>query len=320
MIRFLDHAWHLAHSYRLHALPATFAYYPVGTRQWDQDIRPQPPNFRGEVTEPNPNDYDVILSHLDNWVDRSLLRATPFRLMNLIGMEAGDDAVRITIMHGTPDNEQNRRNIVRLLDNAPGGPPFLVCNSRAAAEGWGLGPSRSRAIIHGYDTAEFWSYKERIKLAATVCSAGDMSRIYHGVPLLERVRQAVPVLWVGHNGDREYFPTYVEYRDFLASLLVYVHPGQASPMPGARTEAMLSGCCVVTTSNNDAAQYIEHGVTGFLCDEAGDMIETIRMLLADPARAYRVGKAGREAARHFFDKDRFVADWLDLLGGLGVRG
>ena len=88
MLRILDHAWHQAHSYRLHALPAHFDYFPVGTRYWDPEIRPIPPNFGGMVADPDLASYDVVLSHLDNWCDRSELRATPFRILNLMAMGA----------------------------------------------------------------------------------------------------------------------------------------------------------------------------------------------------------------------------------------
>lgn len=319
MLRILDTAWHLAHSYRLHALPARFDYFQVGVRHWDEEIRPKPPNFGGEVADPDPSTYDLFLSHLDNWCDRSELRGTPFRVMNAIASLA-PHTPRVCIMHGTPDDEINRQRIVRILDSSIGigGSPFLVTNSQTAYEQWGLGPDRSRAIIHGYDVDEFDSSNERQIWAITVCSAGEISRTYHGVPMLERVRREVPVIWLGLKGDLPYFTSYEEYRDFLAHSLIYVHTGQRSPMPGARTEAMLSGCCIVTTSNQDADQYIEHGVTGFLCDTAMEMAETIKELLADPKRAYQVGKQGREVARACFHKDRFVDDWLALLRDLGV--
>lgn len=318
MLRILDHAWHQPHSYRLHALPATFDYYLVGSRTWDERVRPVPPNWRGFVCDPDPAEYDLILSHIDNWVDRSPLRATPFRVMNLIAKGA-PGVPRVCIMHGTPDNEENRQNITRILDDAPGGAPFMVCNSQQAYEDWGLGPERSRAIIHGYDVDEFWSSNRRTICAITVCSAGEISRSYHGVPLLERIRRDVPVVWCGENGDIPPFPSYEQYREWLATSLIYVHTGQRSPMPGGRTEAMLSGCCVVSTSNNDADTYIEHGETGFLCDTAVEMIETLKMLLAEPEQAYRVGKRGREAARVLFAADCFIADWMRLLDDLGVH-
>jgi len=317
MLKFLDHAWHLVHSYRMHALPARIDYFPVGDRYWDEEIRPTPSNHGGMVPNPDLREYDVILSHFDNWCDRTPLRGTLYRIMNLLALKA-PQAARVTIMHGTPDDGGNRERIVRMLDLAPGGPPFLVVNSEQAYREWGLGPDNSRAIIHGYDVDEFYSNKEKKVWAITVCSAGDMSREYHGVPMLEAVKRRVPVIWCGLHGDIPYFKSHRAYRDFLAESLIYVHTGQRSPMPGARTEAMLSGCCIVTTSNNDADRYIENGVTGFLCDTAAEMIETIKMLLADPHKAYKVGKAGREAARHFFHKDRYVADWLQLLADLGV--
>ena len=317
-LRILDFCWHVVHGYRLCALPATFEYFtPLGVRYWSESIRPKPINFLGYVEHPDVESYDVILSHLDNWCDRAKMRGTPFRIMNLIGM--GSRAARITVMHGTPDDEGNRQRIARMFELAPGGPPFMVCNSQQACQDWGFGPEHSRAIIHGYDVDEFSSSKERQTWAVTICSAGTISRTYHGVPLLERIKREVPVIWVGLNGDLPYFDSYAEYRDFLSHSLIYVHTGQRSPMPGARTEAMLSGCCIVTTSNNDAGKYIEHGVTGFLCDTAQEMIGTLQALLADPAKAYRVGKRGREAARVFFDKGRYVSDWLNLLGDLGVN-
>lgn len=320
MIRILDHAWHQAHSYRLHALPAQIDYFPIGVRGWDPAIRPQPANWGGFVSNPNLAEYDVIMSHYDNWCDhrRGELRGTPFRIMNLMAMDA-PQAARVCIMHGSPDDDGNRQRLVRMLDLSPGGPPFLVLNSKQAYRAFGLGPERSRAIWHGYDVDEFWSSKERQCWAVTVCSAGDISRVYHGVPMLEAVRQRAPVIWFGYNGDLPYFKSYQAYREFLSTTLIYVHCGQGSPMPGARTEAMLSGCCVVTTSNHDAGEVIEHGETGFLCDSAEEMAETIQMLLVDPRRAYLVGQRGREVARALFEKERFVADWLNLLEELGVE-
>ena len=153
MLKILDHAWHQAHSYRLHALPATFEYYPVGSRYWEPSIRPRPDNFRGIISRDELADrYDVILSHLDNWVIGSPLRATPFRAMNIIAQRY-PNAARVCIMHGTPDNPENKAAVNRLIDSSPGGPPFLVCNSQQAYREWGRGPDRSRAIIHGYDTS-----------------------------------------------------------------------------------------------------------------------------------------------------------------------
>ena len=318
MLRILDHAWHQAHSYRLHALPAEFWFLLVGYRTWDESQRPMPANFRGFVWPQGLLfDFDLVLSHLDNWCDvRYPLRAMPYRLMNLLAAWHYPGVPRVAIMHGTPDDEGNRAGVLNLLARTPGGAPFLVCNSRQACEEWGLGPERSRAIVHGYDVDEFWSSNTRRRQTITVCSGGGMSREYHGIPLLERIRRDVPVTWIGSRGDRGFFLDYRAYREYLATALIYLHTGKRSPMPGARTEAMLSGCCIVTTGNHDVRDFVEHGYTGFISDSAEELIEILKQLLADPKRAYRVGRRGREVAREKFARDRYVADWLALIGDL----
>ena len=319
-LQILDHPWHQAHSYRLHALPAEFWYcWFGGGRTWDEAQRPIPPNFRGFVQDSGWTYYDLILCHLDNWCDhRYPLRGLPYRLMNLMATEKYPDAPRVAIMHGTPDDEENRQQIRRLLADTAGGSPFVVTNSPQAYREWGLGPEHSRAILHGYDVDEFWSEKTRRLEVIAVCSGGGMSRDYHGIPTLERIRREVPVTWIGARGDIERLPNYDEYRAYLATALVFLHTGRRSPMPGARTEAMLSGCCVVSTDNHGAGDFIEHGYSGFLTDDAEEMICILKGLLERPEVAYRIGQRGREVARQRFNKERFVADWLDLWANLGV--
>ena len=71
---------------------------------------------------------------------------------------------------------------------------------------------------------------------------------------------------------------------------------------------------MVTVPGNDVEEYIEHGQTGFIAHTYEGARDTLRMLLRDPGMAWEIGQAGREAARRFFHKDRFVEDWLEMLG------
>lgn len=303
------------------ALPDTeFYYLAVGHRGWDVHIRPRPTNFKGFVPVEDCPRPDLVLCHLDNWCDdRVPLRATPYRIVNLVASRLWPDVPRVVIMHGSPDDADNRFKILRLLDNTPGGPPFMVCNSQQAYHEWGLGPERSRAIIHGYTVDEFFSERTRRLEVITVCTGGNISREYHGIPLLERIQREVPVTRIGgRSADIAKMSSYLQFRQYLASALIYLHTGQRSPMPGARSEAMLSGCCVVSTDNHDAGAYIRHGHTGFLSNNAGALIDTLAMLLRDPRTAYEIGRNGREAAREFFDSRRFASDWLKLFEYLGA--
>lgn len=310
-MKILDYAWHQPHSYRLmQALhDCEFYFLKVGPRTWKESLRPRPPNFQGFVKIYEPGRYDVAILHLDQWCDSHALRGYPFRLVDGLVQ----DISKIVIMHGTPDDPENRQRILKLI-----GDNYLICNSRQAYRQWGLGPERSRAILHGYNVDEFRSEKTRRMEVITVCSGGQISREYHGIPLLERMKCDVPITWFGERGDLPFFSDYDGYRTYLAGALIYFHPGQRSPMPGSRTEAMLSGCCVVSADNQDAGQYIQHGQTGFLSNDFVELRDILRALLAEPHRAYEVGKRGREMAREVFTLENLRRQWLSLFEDLEV--
>jgi len=323
-LKILDYSWHQVHLYRMaQALPATFTVVGVKVPHWNTAQRPIPDNVRlvgiHEFDE-DVTGYDVAILHLDQWVDRLNLRASPFRWMR----ETTREIPQVVIMHGTPDNPQNRKGVLRLIGDLP-----VVCNSRQAAREWDGGEGRLdryglpqfRAIIHGY-TDEFFYYplSYRSLGAITICSGGDMSRWYHGLSLVERLKREVPLTWYGPRGDQPWRPNYTSYRGLLASALIYFSPTRRGPMPGSRTEAMLSGCCVVSVSGQDAEDYIETGVNGFIVRTYSEAVECLRWLLENPEAAYRVGLQGRKDALKFFDHRRYAANWVMHLMRMGIGG
>ena len=322
-MKILDYPWHQAHLYRLaRALPATFTVATIRTPAWNTAQRPIPDNVSfvdWDTLAQAPHAYDGAILHLDNWCDRLNLRALPFRQMR--ALTAG--LPQVIIMHGTPDSEKNRRAILRLMDNLP-----VVCNSHQAAREWDAGEQRLdryglpqfRSIIHGY-TDEWYNYPlaERPDGAITICSGGDMSREYHGLPLVERLRRDVNLIWYGPNGDRPWAEDYAGYRRFLAQARVYFSPTRRGPMPGARTEAMLSGCCIVTVPGNDIEDIITDGATGFIAADYRQARDVLRDLEHNPTEAYAIGQRGRALALLEFDARRYAEDWLKLWTDIGAR-
>jgi len=323
-LRILDYPWHQVHLYRLcRALPADFTLLATKAMIWNAAQRPPAPNFLGAVDPDavDPADYDLALMHLDQWCgEKHNLRALPYRIMKSISK----DLPRVVIMHGTPDNEANRLEILRLIGNEQ-----VVCNSWAAALEWDGGENRAsryglpqfRPIIHGYVVDEFWSEpleKRRLEIV-TICSGGSTSRIYHGLPLVERLMRDVPLAHLGPAGNRNWCENYDAYRRMMAETLIYFSPTRRAPMPGARTEAMLSGCCIVSVPGNDVEDYIIGGKTGFVVQNYIQARDTLRALLAHPDLAYEIGQAGREAARKLFAAELLRKEWLALLGDIGVR-
>ncbi len=137
-MRILDYPWHQVHAYRLHALPAHFAFLQdVRPILWTEAQRPIPGNFDGGIDRGavEPGMFDLALLHLDQWCDRMNLRALPYRIMKLTAEK--NATPQVVIMHGTPDSEENRLAILKLLGDLP-----VVCNSHAAALEWDAGENR----------------------------------------------------------------------------------------------------------------------------------------------------------------------------------
>lgn len=324
-LRIIDYPWHQVHLYRLHALPARFWLAEIRKPLWNAHQRPRPRNFRGGLPEARipglvrRGKFDMALLHLDQWCDRIPIRANPFRLMR----ELTRDIPQILIMHGTPDDADNRRRILKIIGDLP-----VVCNSEQATREWDGGEEREdkyglpqfRTIIHGYKVDEFLNFglEERRPEAITVCSGGDLSRWYHGTSIVERLMRDVELHWYGPAGDRLWCNTYREYREMLAGSLIYFSPTHRAPMPGSRTEAMLSGCCIVSVPGHDWERYVTDGVTGYLVNSYEEARDKIAYLVDHPAVAYRVGQRGRTVARMTFNHRNFTESWLAVLAQIGV--
>ena len=63
-------------------------------------------------------------------------------------------------------------------------------------------------------------------------------------------------------------------------------------------EAMACGLPVVCERDSGAAEYIEHGETGFLVDSDQEALETVLMLKGDPSLRGRIGAAACRASEN----------------------
>lgn len=78
--------------------------------------------------------------------------------------------------------------------------------------------------------------------------------------------------------------------------------GDAEGLPLVCIEAMLSGCALAATKHSGIVECVEHGETGYLCDEgdADTLAENLRAMLCDPDATSRMGQAGlARATEHF---------------------
>jgi len=187
----------------------------------------------------------------------------------------------------------------------------MIVNSYEAVDRWGWG----YPLIHGMDSKEWFDLPKEPRVCISL-SPGGLDK-YYNRGLLSAIKTSVSEK-LGHhlthitvNFEAK---DWYEYRQFLGSTLLYISPLRDSPMPRSRTEAMLSGCCVLTSKYHGADEFIEQGEQGFIMpDNPLSYAETLHQLLNyNYKEAVEIGQKGRKKALELFNIDRYHEDlwWI----------
>jgi len=139
------------------------------------------------------------------------------------------------------------------------------------------------------------------KYAFTFVVCGDGPELNHLQQLTETIGLRDRVRFAGRI-DRALMPKYFAAAD------VFLHGALTEAAGIVLIEAMASGCPVVCTDAGGPAEYVEHGVTGFVVP-VGDsvaMASRIAWLLDHPEEAARFGEAGRRRAVERFGRQRML--------------
>lgn len=316
----------LAHQYSLTDIPAEWSWLVTHRRQYSAFARGDFAKTRGIRWVPDfqPGYYDLAILHLDQQCfETGLWERGKGSLFRQLAPQM--DCPTVVICHGTPYYPEQFNedctpdgcsNVLREKMKEALGllkvPYRLVVNSKKAAEQWGMGT----CIYHGLDPAEWYDLPKEPRAVTMISPAG--LPMYYDREFLRGVKDCLEERGISHCHITEvggYTPKdWEDYRQFLGRSLVYFNPTRESPMPRARTEAMLSGCCVVTTPHQDASDFIQDGVNGYLCERDPEATaDLIKGLIEDYPRAIAIGQAGKETARELFTKERFLADWDRLI-------
>lgn len=322
--------WHVGHQHELVKLPFFESYDLLINpyRTWGESHRPLNPKFKW-VTHFEKGKYDLAILHVDQ---QSIYdpdkgdRIHKGKLFMEVRQAIGNDCPIIVINHMTPFHDKYESPyVVDFIKKMTEG-TFMIVNSHEAAKQWGWG----HAVIHGMDIEEWYDLPKEPR-CVTVLSPAGMEKAYRRI-FLHTVKRYldemnVPFVWVGV--DRK-FGSFEEYKEFVGRSLVFFMPTWQSPMPRARTEAMLSGACVVTTPYHDATSFIKDGENGFLTSRfvikdprimdnprfTADLIK--RLVIDEPDLALKIGKEGRKTARELFNHDNFVRQWKEVLEKIKV--
>jgi len=339
-IKILNYSWHLSHQNSLFSIPATeWSWLTQYKRQYGTGVRGDILKKYNVKSVPffEKGKYDAVLLHLDQQCFEDSLwergKGSLFREVN----SSVYGVPKIVIMHGTPfypemfpsdiqdfnykelGFEESQINmsseLINRFKDAVKDFDKIVFNSRRAKSQWGFdNDARAIAIWHGLEATD-WLDLPKEPRVVTMISPGGLDS-YYDRTFLKAVKDKLSEKDIMHchiTVDVQ-FKSFDEYRDFLGRSLIYFNPTKESPMPRSRTEAMLSGCCVVTTFNQDSELFMKDGVNGFKAIRNPDYVVTlIEGLIKNYQKAIEVGQEGKKTALELFSKDRFESQWRGLL-------
>ena len=315
--------WHVGHQHELAKLPwmGSYEFLINPYRVWGTQSRPFPDNAKW-VTYFKKNYYDLAILHIDQqsiYDPEKGDRIHKGKLFMEVRKTIGNDCPVVVINHMTPFHDKYESPYVVEFIKKMVGNDLMICNSYEATKQWGWGET----ILHGLEVNEWFDLPKEPR-AITVLSPAGMEKAYRRIFLVTVKRllddMGVPFSWVGVDTKRNSFE---DYREYLGRSLVYFNPTWQSPRPRARTEAMLSGCCVVTTPYQDAKMFIKDGVNGFLTSniEKGNLMDNPevtakiikRLVIDEPELALKVGQEDKRTAEKLFNKESFEKQWERII-------
>jgi glycosyltransferase involved in cell wall biosynthesis len=335
---------YLGHQYSLAKIPDTELYWLVTPRRTFSSMPrgdyEKYKNFKGYVPYYEKGKHDVAILHLDQQCLEPQLwergKGSLFRELNKVIT----DIPKIVIMHGTPyypemfgsditeenysklgftkDQVGMSAELINLFKEAVKDCDKIIFNSHTAQKQWGFHDDpRAKTIIHGLEEKDWWDLPKEPRVVTMISPAGLDK--YYDRTFLRAVKEELETRGIYHchiTVDVR-FSNWDEYRKFLGSSLIYFNPTLESPMPRARTEAMLSGCCVITTLNQDSETFIKDGVNGYRAIRNPKYIADLcEGLINNYNKAIEIGQEGRKTALKLFNHERYMNEWREVLDEL----
>jgi len=318
--------WHTMHFWDLfNALKddADFFLAHNSSKKWYLETRPLPENAQ-YVPYYEKGKYDLAILDVDQQcVNPNLGKTRLYKEMR----DLIKDIPVIVINHGSPvypeflkigDGEsfkyaekKCKRDMRELVGNRT-----MVLNSHSGATEaeWGWG----EPIIHGMNPADWLDLVKEPRVFTALSPAG--CDLYYNRERMNELSQVlstkygITLWWARVNADTE--KSFDTYREFLGKSLIYIDTSVRTPMNRGRTEAMLSGCCVVQVEGaHDLDKFAVNGENMIIVpDNAEEIAKQVNDLLENGyKKCVEIGQAGKQTAIEKFNYTRYRQDWLDLI-------
>jgi len=220
----------------------------------------------------------------------------------------------------------------------------VICNSRMVRDeiqrDFRIAPEKLHVIYNGVDLEHFHPRRrEQLRGAARAeigCSASDTVFAFVGsgfsrkgldaaVAAIEQTPHWLVVVgkdkYTGKTPDRvRFLGGREDVRPYYAAADCFLLPSRYDPFPNTALEALAMGLPAIVSARCGAAEVIEPGVNGWVCQP--DDVAGIARLMQEAAGAIRAGKPLGRAARataERFGFDAMAKQLVDIYGTLSDR-
>lgn len=321
--------WHVMHFWDLfNAMSEVADFYLINNfwRSWRRKeflaARGIPNNVKF-VPFYEPGIYDFAILDIDQQcVNTKLGKSVVYQEFN----EKIQDIPKVVINHGSPvypeflmSNEMTKQEAeaecVRIIKEMVGNNLMVVNSYQSATDkewGWGY------PIWHGMNPDEWLDLPKEPRVFTALSPAG-CEEYYNRDCLNEVIRKlgqnyGYELYWAKMNVKTD--NSVDDYKTFLGKSLLYLDISFRTPMNRARTEAMLSGCCVVQVKGgHDLERFAVDRENMLLIDNKPDLIADVLANYIENRyeEAVKIGQAAKVTAKRIFSRERYRDDWLKLI-------
>ncbi|MBF0109366.1 MAG: glycosyltransferase [Magnetococcales bacterium] len=277
---------------------------------WDKRIRPVPENARlitlNQAHE-TPGGYDCIIAHsIQDLMDvRTIAGARILVIHNRL-----ESRIRGALDVMNPMMVQ--QTLKHYLELTGG---HVVAVSRAKGESWGF--AGGDVVEFGVDPEHYLPWVGDMAAGLRVANQIDRKKELLNWDFHRAAFTGIPVTIVGDNPEMPGVHPSRDWEDLkkiLSHHRFFIHTAHPSLEDGynmATIEAMAAGLPVL--GNVHPTSPIEHGVSGFLCDDPGTLRLHAKQLLEDRSLAERMGRQARQKVTDFFSRSRFAAGFMKVI-------
>jgi hypothetical protein len=181
---------------------------------------------------------------------------------------------------------------------------------------WDCGDVPTRVIEHGVLVPEGVRYTGELERGIVVINNLATRGRRLGLDIHASVSGRIPLELVGMNAQQAGGLGEIGNLDlaaFTARYRFFFNPIRWTSLGLAIVEAMTIGMPIVGLATTELPTVIVNGENGYVATDVDMLIEQMRLLLADPAHARRLGEGARRTALERFGIERFKRDWDNVL-------